>query len=83
LVGCPFFLGAQSYVIVCAGILGWRGYFWLWEHVLTEWYIALPALLAHSALISWAAAIMSIIGGLLIYGTIITFGMFFQEEHEF
>jgi len=27
--------------------------------------------------------IMSIIGGLLIYGTIVTFGMFFQEEQEF
>jgi len=27
--------------------------------------------------------IMSIIGGLLIYGTIISFGMFFQEEQEF
>jgi len=27
--------------------------------------------------------IMSITGGLLIYGTIIRFGMFFQEEQEF
>lgn len=45
--------------------------------------VALPVLLAHSAVIRWAAAVMSVVGGLLIYGTIITFGMFFQEEHEF
>jgi hypothetical protein len=44
---------------------------------------ALPALLAHSELIRWAAALMSITGGALIYGTIIAFGMFFQEESEF
>jgi hypothetical protein len=43
----------------------------------------LPALLAHSELIRWAAALMSITGGMLIYGTIIAFGMFFQEEAEF
>jgi hypothetical protein len=29
------------------------------------------------------AAVMSILGGVLIYGTIIAFGMFFQEEQEF
>jgi Vacuolar protein sorting 55 len=29
------------------------------------------------------AAVMSIVGGVLIYGTIIAFGMFFQEEQEF
>ncbi|KAI1096984.1 vacuolar protein sorting 55 [Rostrohypoxylon terebratum] len=45
--------------------------------------IALPAVLAHSALIGIPAMIMCIIGGLLIYGTIISFGMFFQEEQEF
>ncbi|CAD6501837.1 BgTH12-02083 [Blumeria graminis f. sp. triticale] len=45
--------------------------------------IALPALLAHSDIIRWYAAIMSMIGGILIYGTIITFGMFFQEDSEF
>ncbi|PMD49278.1 vacuolar protein sorting 55 [Hyaloscypha bicolor E] len=44
--------------------------------------VALPALLAHSELIRWAAALMSITGGALIYGTIIAFGMFFQEEEE-
>jgi len=45
--------------------------------------VALPALLAHSEIIRWMAAVMSIIGGVLIYGTIIAFGMFFQEEQEF
>lgn len=44
---------------------------------------ALPALLAHSLLIQIPAMIMSIIGGLLIYGTIISFTMFFQEEQDF
>ncbi|ETS77159.1 hypothetical protein PFICI_11033 [Pestalotiopsis fici W106-1] len=45
--------------------------------------IALPVLLYHSSLINAAATAMSIIGGLLIYGTIISFGMFFQEDSEF
>ncbi|AEO56396.1 hypothetical protein MYCTH_2058549 [Thermothelomyces thermophilus ATCC 42464] len=45
--------------------------------------IALPVLLAHSNLISTPAMVMSIVGGLLIYGTIISFAMFFQEEQEF
>ncbi|OCK95513.1 vacuolar protein sorting 55 [Cenococcum geophilum 1.58] len=45
--------------------------------------IALPALLAHCAIIQNPAMVMSIIGGLLIYGTIISFTMFFQEEQEF
>ncbi|KAK1966392.1 vacuolar protein sorting 55 [Colletotrichum sublineola] len=45
--------------------------------------IALPIVLAHSNLIQVEAMVMSIIGGLLIYGTIISFGMFFQEEQEF
>lgn len=44
---------------------------------------ALPIVLAHSDLIQIEAMFMSIIGGLLIYGTIISFGMFFQEEQEF
>jgi hypothetical protein len=44
---------------------------------------ALPAVLAHSMIITYSAMVMSIIGGLLIYGTIISFGMFFQEEQEF
>ncbi|KAF1814456.1 vacuolar protein sorting 55 [Eremomyces bilateralis CBS 781.70] len=45
--------------------------------------IALPALLAHTGDIVYQAMVMSIVGGLLIYGTIITFTMFFQEEQDF
>jgi len=45
--------------------------------------IALPVVLAHSHLIETGAMVMSVVGGLLIYGTIISFGMFFQEEQEF
>ncbi|KAI4215184.1 MAG: hypothetical protein LQ351_002499 [Letrouitia transgressa] len=45
--------------------------------------IALPALLAHCDLIRTSAMAMSIVGGLLIYGTIISFTMFFQEEQDF
>lgn len=44
---------------------------------------ALPALLAHCGLIAVPAMAMSIVGGLLIYGTIISFTMFFQEEQDF
>ncbi|PGH03062.1 hypothetical protein AJ80_08757 [Polytolypa hystricis UAMH7299] len=45
--------------------------------------IALPAVLAHSGAIQIPAMVMSIVGGLLIYGTIISFSMFFQEQEEF
>jgi hypothetical protein len=45
--------------------------------------VALPALFAHCALITPEAFVMSIIGGLLIYGTIVSFTMFFQETEEF
>lgn len=45
--------------------------------------VALPVLLAHSGLITVPAMIMSVLGGLLIYGTIISFATFFQEEQEF
>jgi hypothetical protein len=45
--------------------------------------LALPAVLAHSGAIEIPAMIMSIFGGLLIYGTIISFSMFFQEQEEF
>ncbi|KAK2742984.1 Vacuolar protein sorting-associated protein 55 [Onygenales sp. PD_40] len=45
--------------------------------------IALPALLAHSGAIQVPAMVMSILGGLLIYVTIISFSMFFQEQEEF
>ena len=44
---------------------------------------ALPALLAHSGAIEIPAMVMSILGGLLIYATIISFSMFFQEQEEF
>ena len=46
-------------------------------------FAALPAVLAHSGAIEIPAMVMSIIGGLLIYGTIISFSMFFQEQEEF
>lgn len=46
-------------------------------------YLALPVVLTHAALISVSAMFMSILGGLLIYGTIVSFGMFFTEEQEF
>lgn len=46
-------------------------------------YIALPVLLAHCGMIVVPAMAMSIIGGLLIYGTIISFTMFFHEEQDF
>lgn len=44
---------------------------------------ALPVVLASSSIITIQAMIMSIVGGLLIYGTIVVFGMFFQEEQDF
>ncbi|WEW61970.1 Vacuolar protein sorting-associated protein 55 [Emydomyces testavorans] len=46
-------------------------------------YLALPAVLAHSGAIQVPAMVMSVLGGLLIYGTIISFTMFFQEQEEF
>ncbi|KAF2731436.1 vacuolar protein sorting 55 [Polyplosphaeria fusca] len=45
--------------------------------------IALPTLLWHSSAIAGGAAAMSVVGGLLIYGTIMSFTLFFQEEQEF
>ncbi|KAM0713926.1 hypothetical protein Q7P37_010888 [Cladosporium fusiforme] len=45
--------------------------------------IALPVVLAHTEQIRIEAMVMSIIGGLLIYGTIISFTMFFREQEEF
>lgn len=44
---------------------------------------ALPAVLAHCGAIEIPAMVMSILGGLLIYGTIISFSMFFKEQEEF
>ena len=51
--------------------------------LLTFVCVALPVVLAHSGLIVIEAMVMSIIGGILIYGTIISFGMFFHEEQAF
>lgn len=51
--------------------------------MLTCLLAALPVLFAHCGLIEVQAMIMSIVGGLLIYGTIISFTMFFQEEQDF
>ncbi|EOA88383.1 Vacuolar protein sorting-associated protein 55 [Exserohilum turcicum] len=45
--------------------------------------IALPTLLWHAAEIAGGAAAMSIFGGLLIYATIISFTLFFQEQEDF
>lgn len=45
--------------------------------------VALPVLLSHCGIIRTEAMVMSILGGLLIYGTIISFTMFFQETEEF
>lgn len=46
-------------------------------------FTALPIVLAHTEQIRVEAMVMSIIGGLLIYGTIISFTMFFREQEEF
>lgn len=43
----------------------------------------MPVLLAHSEIIQVMSMIMSIVGGLLVYGTIVAFTMFFQEEQDF
>ncbi|RMY69702.1 hypothetical protein D0863_06287 [Hortaea werneckii] len=45
--------------------------------------IALPVVLAHCDQIRVESMVMSIVGGLLIYATIISFGMFFAEQEEF
>ncbi|KAJ4289606.1 Vacuolar protein sorting-associated protein 55 [Kalmusia sp. IMI 367209] len=45
--------------------------------------IALPTLLYHSNTIQAGAAAMSVVGGLLIYGTIMSFTLFFQEDQDF
>ncbi|RMY38840.1 hypothetical protein D0865_12988 [Hortaea werneckii] len=45
--------------------------------------VALPVVLAHCDQIRVESMVMSIVGGLLIYGTIISFGMFFAEQEEF
>lgn len=54
-----------------------------WDYQLTSLFLGLPIVLAHSGAIEIPAMIMSIFGGLLIYGTIISFSMFFREQEEF
>ncbi len=44
---------------------------------------ALPVVLAHSSHITYMSMVMSIVGGLLIYGTIVAFTLFFRETEEF
>ncbi|CUS08378.1 unnamed protein product [Tuber aestivum] len=44
--------------------------------------IALPGVLAHSGIITVPAMAMAVVGGLLIYGTVVCFGLFFMEEEE-
>jgi hypothetical protein len=44
--------------------------------------LALPAVLYHTRLVAFQATIMSTVGGLLIYSSIIVFTMFFQESEE-
>lgn len=53
------------------------------NEVANSCYAALPSVLAHSGAIEVPAMIMSIFGGLLIYGTIISFSLFFREQEEF
>ncbi|KAK6428073.1 Vacuolar protein sorting-associated protein 55 [Oleoguttula sp. CCFEE 5521] len=45
--------------------------------------VALPVVLAHTEQIRYEAMAMSIVGGLLIYTTIISFTLFFREQEEF
>ncbi|CAN6669275.1 vacuolar protein sorting-associated protein 55 [Trichomonascus vanleenenianus] len=45
--------------------------------------LALPIVLAHNHLITFAAMAMSLSGGLLVYTTIVTFGAFFRDSEEF
>lgn len=44
--------------------------------------LALPVVLHHTRLITLEATIMSMSGGLIVYGTIIIFGTFFKEASE-
>jgi hypothetical protein len=44
---------------------------------------ALPVVFAHNHMIGIAAMFMSLTGGLVVYATIVTFGMFFHESEEF
>lgn len=45
--------------------------------------IALPVVFAHNGLINMSAMFMSLAGGSIIYGTLITFGTLFYESNEY
>lgn len=55
-------------------------------HFLTSMFVvtgvALPLVLAHAGILHELAAYMSIAGGVLVYGTIITYGRFFSAETD-
>ncbi|KAF9562116.1 Vacuolar protein sorting-associated protein 55 [Mortierella alpina] len=57
------------------------GYFLTGLMIITGF--CLPVVLAHAQVITVPAMVMSISGGLLIYGTIISYSRFFAEEDEF
>ncbi|KAG0280070.1 Vacuolar protein sorting-associated protein 55 [Linnemannia gamsii] len=57
------------------------GYFLTGLMIITGF--CLPVVLAHAGVITVPAMIMSISGGLLIYGTIISYSRFFSEEEDF
>lgn len=87
-------MGEAGYAVVdfgrfCTGFLVVMGVGMLIENLINkvggkaDIFTALPVLLAHCALIQVPAMAMSIIGGLLIYGTIISFTQFFKEEQDF
>ena len=41
---------------------------------------ALPIVLAHAGLVATPPAIMALMGGLLVYGTMITYSAFFNND---
>lgn len=45
--------------------------------------LALPVVLAHNTIIGIPAMIMSLVGGFLVYATIVTFRAFFHEPEDF
>ncbi|KAI9615624.1 hypothetical protein H4Q26_011566 [Puccinia striiformis f. sp. tritici PST-130] len=53
------------------------------SRVLLTTGVALPLVLAHSDLINQGACYMSMTGGALVYGTIVTYSHFFSPKDEF
>ncbi|KAI9500840.1 vacuolar protein sorting 55 [Coemansia spiralis] len=45
--------------------------------------LGLPVVLAHSGIIANAAMVMSVVGGGLVYGTIIVYATVFRERQDF